>query len=176
MFAVFFVLLGNTAANTIAFAKQMLLAFNPEEKNPDYRLQRFVALVCITFICLIHLFSRKMGIFMNNALAVYKVGLLLFVVISGFVCLGGGGGGDHSNIKYGAENLKDAFKGGSGSPYSYASAMLSVLYSYQGWENANYVGSNLAPDGERVLTLSRSSQRSGDREGMSPGLLSVQLW
>jgi len=175
MFAVFFVLLGNTAANTIAFAKGMLLAFNPENKQPDYRLQRFVALVCITFICLIHLFSRKMGIFMNNALAAYKVALLLFVVISGFVCLGGGGGGNHKDIPYGAENLKDAFKGSSGSPYAYASAMLSVLYSYQGWENANYVSSDLALNGESILTLSRFLQRSGDHEGMSLGLLSVQL-
>ena len=150
MFAVFFVLLGNTAANTIAFAKGMLMAFDPENNKPDYRLQRFVALVCITFICLIHLFSRKMGIFMNNALAAYKVGLLLFVVISGFACLGGSGVGSRGDAPYGAENLRDAFSGSSKSPYAYASAMLHVLYAYGGWENANYVSSDLALNGGKV--------------------------
>ena len=92
IFGVFFVLLGNTAANTIAFAKHMLLAFDDTNQNPDYRLQRFVALVCISLICLIHIFSRKLGILMNNALAAYKVGLLLFVVVAGFACLAGAGG------------------------------------------------------------------------------------
>ncbi|PWW76825.1 hypothetical protein C7212DRAFT_295386 [Tuber magnatum] len=158
MFAVFFVLLGNTAANTISFAKHMLVAFNDSEQSPDYRLQRFVALVCITFICLIHLFSRKMGIFINNALAAYKVGLLLFVVVSGFVCLGGGGGGDHEDVPYGAENLQNAFEESSGSPYSYASAMLGVLYSYQGWENANYVLAEVKrPRGHESRTFKRAA-------------------
>ncbi|CUS13314.1 unnamed protein product [Tuber aestivum] len=158
MFAIFFVLLGNTAANTIAFAKHMLVAFNPNEQSPDYRLQRFVALVCITFICLLHLFSRKMGIFVNNALAAYKVGLLTFVVISGFVCLGGGGSGDHKNTPYGKENLQNAFEESSGSPYAYASAMLSVLYSYQGWENANYVLAEVKrPRGDESRTFKRAA-------------------
>lgn len=157
MFAVFFVLLGNTAANTIAFAKGMLMAFDPDNEKPDYRLQRFVALVCITFICLIHLFSRKMGIFMNNALAAYKVGLLLFVVISGFVCLGGGGVGSRGDAPYGAENLRDAFSGGSKEPYDYASAMLHVLYAYGGWENANYVLAEVRrPRGDESRTFRRA--------------------
>ena len=140
IFAVFFVLLGNTAANAIAFAKHMLVAFEDSNPNPDYRLQRFIALVCVSFICLLHFFSRKMGIFVNNALAAYKIGLLLFVVVAGFACLAGAGAGDQKGDGYGKVNLGDAFTGSSGSPYAYASAMLSVLYAYQGWENANYVG------------------------------------
>lgn len=138
-------LLGNTAANSIAFAKHMIGAFS-DNPNPDYRLQKFVALVCITFICLIHLFSRQMGIYVNNALALYKVCLLVFVVITGFVCLGGGGGKHlKSDQIYGTKNLENAFTGPSKSPYDYASAMLGVLYSFQGWENANYVWNPLGP-------------------------------
>lgn len=81
-----------------------------------------------------------MGIYVNNALAFYKVALLTVVVIAGFVCLGGGGGKDlAAGDPYGVENLKDAFSGPSKSPYDYANALLGVLYSFQGWENANYV-------------------------------------
>lgn len=117
----------------------MLGAFS-DNPNPDYRLQQFVALVCITFICLIHLFSRRMGIYVNNTLALYKVALLVFVVVTGFVCLGGGGGKHlKEDDPYGIKNLEHSFRGSERSPHDYASAMLHVLYSYQGWENANYV-------------------------------------
>ena len=161
IFAVFFVLLSNTAANTIAFAKYMLVAFDDTNQNPDYRLQRFIALMCITFICLIHLFSRKMGIFINNALAAYKVGLLLFVVVAGFACLAGAGGKGQNKDEYGKVNLEHAFAGSSGSPYAYASAMLSVLYAYQGWENANYVGPAIPTHPEsRELTIYAGASRS----------------
>lgn len=82
-----------------------------------------------------------MGIYVNNTLALYKVALLVFVVVAGFVCLGGGGGKHlKEDDAYGVKNLENAFTGPSGSPHDYASAMLHVLYSYQGWENANYVG------------------------------------
>ena len=146
IFGVFFVVLGNTAANTIAFAKHMLLAFDDTNQNPDYRLQRFVALVCISLICLIHIFSRKLGILMNNALAAHKVGLLLFVVVAGFACLAGAGGSGQKKDEYGKVNLENAFAGGSDSPYAYASAMIGVLFAYQGWENGNYVWpANLTP-------------------------------
>lgn len=139
MFAILFVLLGNTAANSIAFAKHMLAAFY-DDPNPDYNLQKFVALICITFICLIHLFSRQMGIYVNNTLALYKVALLVFVVVTGFVCLAGRGGKDlEPDDTYGVKNLRGAFDGPQKSPYDYASAMLHILYSFQGWENANYV-------------------------------------
>lgn len=132
-------LLGNTAANSIAFAKGMLGAFS-DNPNPDYRLQKFVAFICVTFICLLHLFSRRIGIYINNILAFLKVIFLVFIVIAGFVCLGGGGG-KHltADETYGVQNWKNAFSGHSKSPHSYASAMLGVLYSFQGWENANYV-------------------------------------
>ena len=130
----------------------MLVAFDDTNQNPDYRWQRFIALVFITFVCLIHVFSRKMGIFVNNALAAYKVALLLFVVIAGFACLAGAGGEGQKADEYGKVNLQNAFADSSGSPYAYASALLNVLYAYQGWENANYVGTLFQCSGGRELT------------------------
>src|SRR5690606_30784611 len=140
VFAVLFVLLGNTAANCIAFAKQIIQAFRPEIANPDQNLVKFIALCVITLVCLIHFFSRKMGIVMNNLLALYKLVLLTFVVVSGFAALGGARvGGSRAGDTYGTENFKNSFKtnGDTRSPRDYAGAMLSVLYAFQGWENAN---------------------------------------
>ncbi|KAL7267445.1 hypothetical protein RUND412_009973 [Rhizina undulata] len=159
IYGIFFILLGNTAANGIAFAKYMLVAFSPETPNPDPRLQKFVAVVCLTFVCLIHLFSRKMGIMINNVLAVYKVLLLSFVVVAGFACMAGARvdeGGEAPG--YGLNNLKDMFKGYQPrGPHDYATAMLGVLYSFQGWENANYVLAEVKrPKGNEAKTFKRA--------------------
>lgn len=83
-----------------------------------------------------------MGIVTNNLLALYKLVLLTFVVVSGFAALGGARvGGSRAGDTYGTENFKNSFKtnGDTRSPRDYAGAMLSVLYAFQGWENANYV-------------------------------------
>ncbi|KAI5837444.1 amino acid permease-domain-containing protein [Morchella snyderi] len=155
VFSIFFVLLCSNSANTIAFAKSMLMAFNGET-SPDYRLQQFIALVTITFVCLLHFFSRDMGIFLSNALAAYKITLLLFVVVTGFVCLAGGGRKD--GTPSGPGNLEGAFENPSQSPYSYASAMLSVLFAYEGWENANYVLAEVKrPGGNVAKTFKRAA-------------------
>ena len=65
--------------------------------------------------------------------ALYKIILLTVVCISGFVALGGGGA-SHSKDHYGTENFDHSFKQISKStPYSYASALLAVLFAYRGW-------------------------------------------
>jgi amino acid transporter len=118
----------------------MLLAIDPTNPTPDDRLLKFLSFVTISFICLIHVFSRKMGLVLNNCLAIYKIALLTFVVLAGFVALAGtrAKGADRSS-EYGIKNLDNAFSGPNGGPYGYATAILGVLFSYQGWENANYV-------------------------------------
>lgn len=141
----------------------MLMAFNgeasPDETSPDYRLQQFIALVTVTFVCLLHFFSRDMGIFLSNAFAAYKITLLLFVVVTGFVCLGRKDGTPSGpGTPPGPGNLEDAFENSSQSPYSYASAMLSVLFAYQGWENANYVLAEVKrPGGNVAKTFKRAA-------------------
>lgn len=70
---------------------------------------------------------------MDLAFALYKIILLTFICISGFVALGRGGAG-YGNKNYGAENFNDSFKQISKTtPYSYAIAMLGVLFAYRGW-------------------------------------------
>ena len=65
LFAWLFLIVGGSAPNALIFANYMVTAFDPHKTN-DPRLVKFIALVCITFICLMHLFSRKVGIYTSN--------------------------------------------------------------------------------------------------------------
>ena len=66
IFACLFIIVGNTAPNCLVFAEYIVTAFNPSAEKLDDRLLKFVALVCVTFICTLHIFSRKVGIATNN--------------------------------------------------------------------------------------------------------------
>jgi hypothetical protein len=61
-----FVLVGNTAPNCFIFAQYIVGAFDPDQAQPNTQLLKFVALVVISFICTLHVFSRKLGIMTNN--------------------------------------------------------------------------------------------------------------
>jgi amino acid transporter len=72
------------------------------------------------------------------------------------VCLAGGGrDNSEDGTPYGHESLADAFKDSSRNPYSYASAMLSVLFAYEGWENANYVLAEVKRPGGNVADIQK---------------------
>jgi amino acid transporter len=118
-----------------------LQAFQPGDINPDYRLQKFLALCLVTAVCLLHTYSRKMGIVVNNFLAIYKVTLVTFIILVGFAALFGGRGKGVTNGDpgYGLENWDHALATKMMSMFEYSNAILGVLWAYTGWENANYV-------------------------------------
>jgi len=132
LFSAFFLVLANSAGNSIAFAKQILLIALPQAgktSDLDARLVRFIAIVILTVICLLHYFSGKLGRFMNKLLALFKGCLLFSVFVAGVKAAHKEGSG-----------LKDfTQKHDSGSGINSLAALVLILYSYQGWENANYV-------------------------------------
>lgn len=101
---------------------------------------RGVALVGITLVCLIHAFAPKMGIWLGNILGCLKLIILMLVVCTGFAVLSGKSASKspqnfsnfHGPGEVKSHNEMEAAGG-------YALALLQVLYSYSGWENANYV-------------------------------------
>ncbi|KAI5781499.1 amino acid permease-domain-containing protein [Geopyxis carbonaria] len=136
-----FVLLTHFAGNCVAFAKLVLQAFEPGDPNPDYRLQKFIALCLLTAVCLLHTFSRKWGVAVNNMLAIYKVTLVTFIILVGFAAMAGGRGKGVTtgDPKYGLVNFENAMETRTMSMLEYSTAILGVLWAYTGWENANYV-------------------------------------
>jgi amino acid transporter len=112
------------------FGVQILTAANvpyPENFEPDNRLLRFFGVIILTFICLIHFFSGRVGRAMNQAFAFVKIALLLIVL----------GAGIH--FTRGRFVRKDWFQSPNPNPSSSATAFLYIVFSFAGWENATFV-------------------------------------
>lgn len=108
------------------------MAINPKinsEADMNTALIRFITICILTLVCLLHYFSGKFGLFMNRLLAIFKLVLLVVVTIAGLITPGGEGSGRN--------DFQKVHEGKSGEEG--LSAMVLILYTYQGWENANYV-------------------------------------
>lgn len=147
LYSGFFITLGNTAGNSVAFAKYVLAAATGVEKTSqfDKRLVNLIAVAILSVICLLHYFSSKMGLFLNRFLACYKVGLLSTVFIAGAAARHQHGSG--------LSDWHDTKSPRSG--FDTLSALIYIFYSYQGWENANYVAGEIKFDKVDTLILKR---------------------
>jgi amino acid transporter len=134
LFSGFFIVLGSSAGNSLSFAKHILLAAKPDitdSSELDKRLVILIAVTILTVVCLLHYFSRSTGLLFNSALALYKITLLLAFFIGGAIASTKKNSGIHDWNQ-------------QSSNFNTLSAFIYVLYTYQGWENANYVLSLLS--------------------------------
>ncbi|KAH8744408.1 amino acid/polyamine transporter I, partial [Hyaloscypha finlandica] len=134
LFSAFFIFVPNTDGNSLQFAKHILLASNPtvtETTELDKRLISYVAISILTVVSFIHYFSRNSGLLLNLLFAIYKVVLVIVLIICGCVASKKpeNGWSDWGQHPIGSKNV--------------LAAMIYIIYSYQGWENANYVGGEL---------------------------------
>lgn len=135
IFAANAILLGFTASGCIVFASNILEAAGKEATR---WAERGIALGVIFFVTILHGLTPRFGVYLMNGLSVFKIVILLFVVITGWVVLGG-----HTRVKDPFVNFRDAFAGSSHSSNDYATATFKVLNAYAGWSNVNYVLNNV---------------------------------
>jgi amino acid transporter len=144
------ILLGFSSGNSLAFGRYILYAAGGELK--DTYAARGVGVACATFAVVLHAVAPKWGIRLFNVLGVFKVAVLLFIVFSGFAALAG------RRLVPDPRNFDNAFAiesgpgYGGGGAYAYSNALLNIVYSYKGWENANYVLSEIK-NPRRTLTI-----------------------
>ncbi|KAI0601190.1 amino acid/polyamine transporter I [Biscogniauxia sp. FL1348] len=131
------ILLGFSSGNSLAFGRYVLAASG--STLGDGWAARGIAIACITFSVVLHSTLPKWGLRLVNVLGIFKVVILIFIVFSGFAAL------DGRLLVPPPGNFHNAFAiettenyGGQGA-YGYATALLQIIYSYKGWENANYV-------------------------------------
>lgn len=135
LFSGYFIFLGNSYGNSIQFAKHVLISANQDvsfSTELDTRLVRYIAISVITLVCFIHGYSSKAGLFLNKLLAWYKVILLIVVFAAGM----------RYSDKHGSQ-WKDDTIPSNGSSMDGLAAMVLIFYTYQGWENANYVAGEI---------------------------------
>jgi hypothetical protein len=86
VFGVAFVIIGNTAANSINFGQNILLLAGQEEASYGGTLA--IGIGATTCACILHGLSRQWGIRLNNFLGLSKFLILLFLIIIGFAAVG----------------------------------------------------------------------------------------
>ncbi|KAL6306436.1 amino acid transporter [Sparassis latifolia] len=135
IFAANAILLGFTASGCIAFASNILVSAGKESTQ---WASRGIALGVIFFVTILHGLTPRLGILIMNILSVFKIFILLFIVVTGWVVLSG-----RTRVKDPHANFRNAFAGSSHSSYEYATATFKVLFAYAGWSNVNYVLNNV---------------------------------
>ncbi|KAJ5088895.1 hypothetical protein N7456_012511 [Penicillium angulare] len=132
VFAIQAVALGFTASGCVVFASYIWVAAGKEASEWE---ERGVAISVIVFITLLHTFLPNWGVRGMNVLGVYKIILLLFIVVTGWVVLSG----RVSSIPDPYASFHNSFEGSATSSNPYAIALFKVLNSFAGWSNAAYV-------------------------------------
>ncbi|KAG8969116.1 hypothetical protein FRC03_004431 [Tulasnella sp. 419] len=105
-FAAISILLGFTSSNCIVFAEYVLYSRGIED--PDPWAIRGIAVASYALTCIIIALSTKWSLRISNILAVAKVIVLLFIVVTGFVVLAGG-----TKIQDPHSHFKNGFAGSS---------------------------------------------------------------
>lgn len=157
LFSGFFITLGHTAGNAIAFARQFVIATDrPDPTQPIYfnrTIIDFYALSVLTVVCLMHYFTPRLGLFLNKLTAGFKIILLLIMAFRGIAQRNQPGSGHQEGFAFTGLNTRQVLNttlASNGTAVSNAtsashpgsyhiSGFIYIVYSYGGWENANYV-------------------------------------
>lgn len=128
MYAAYIFFLGWAAGNSVNTAVMFLTAADVEITKWN---QRGVAVAVVGFAFLINAVNVKAGIYLQNILGVFKIGIVLFISVTGWVALGGGLKKDY--------NLHNAFEGANeATAYGVVNALYNVIWSFVGYSNVNY--------------------------------------
>ncbi|KAI1790090.1 high affinity methionine permease [Ganoderma leucocontextum] len=123
LFAFNAIILGFTASSCIVFAQNILItAGHPA----DRWVTRAIALAVIVFATLVHGLTPKLGLWLMNALNVFKIVILLFISFTGWAVLAG-----KTAVQDPHANFRNVFAGSSRSSNDYATAMFKVLNAYE---------------------------------------------
>lgn len=105
------------AGNSLVFGEYILRAANVE---PGRWTLRLVGFACVTFAMVLHGTALKWGLRLQNVLGIFKIIILVFIIITGFVALGG-----HLRIEK-PHNFTNAFEGTTASASSFCLSLYNV--------------------------------------------------
>ena len=99
MYGVIYITLGNLSGNSIAFGLYVMEAAGVTGSDSAVR---GLAVMALTFACVLHALWRKGGIVLNNLLAFVKVSTLLAIIVIG---LASSAGASFGNVRMISSNL-----------------------------------------------------------------------
>lgn len=131
MYASYVFFLGWAAGNSVNTAVMFLTA--ADHPITEWN-QRGIAVAVIFFAFFINSINVKIGIYLQNVLGIFKVFIVCFISVIGWVALGGG-------LKHGyqSHNFHNAFEGtDKATAYGIVNALYNVIWSFVGYSNVNY--------------------------------------
>ncbi|KAK4197945.1 putative high-affinity methionine permease [Triangularia verruculosa] len=151
-YSILFIAFFNSGTNSMQTGRLILLCVNAgavdeNGMTPDVNrdLVRFVGIVVLSVICLLQYFSPSAGRSLNRAFAVIKILTLIALI---------GVAGNTARVR-GQDNDAHAAEWQEKNPVtsnlSFAKAILAVLFSFEGWENATFVAGEVPRHQHRVL-------------------------
>ncbi|KAG6364290.1 hypothetical protein INS49_005890 [Diaporthe citri] len=128
-FAVQNVLLSFASSNAIVLSNYLFAIAGTE--GTDWQVKG-VALAGYTVAILSLTFHTKFSYHLSNAIGLVKIATLLFVIVTGFVVLGG-----NTKIENPTVNFQNSFHGTeAASAYGLTNALYRIIFSYGGYNNA----------------------------------------
>lgn len=143
------VILGFSSGNSFAFGKYIWFALSGELIGEDHWTSKFIGVLCLTFCIAFHIWHPAKAASFFNILGVFKIIILFLIIFIGFLAAL-----NIIDIQSSAANNTQVLgpTQASGSIYSVSVALLQIIYSFKGWENANYVLSEIE-NPYHVLTI-----------------------
>lgn len=133
---------GSNAVIALIFAEYLNRLFwhatQSEDANPDaipqwaIQITAIIAIALITSVCVL---ARSLGTRLAVVFTTVKIASLVLIIVLGIVQYARG----HASTSLSG----DIFSGSSTSPSSYALALYSGLWAFDGWDQANYVGGEM---------------------------------
>ncbi|UQC79639.1 high-affinity methionine permease [Colletotrichum lupini] len=128
-FAVQSVILSFGSANATVMANYLIAISGHEGTNWQIK---GTALACYSLATLTLVFNTKYAYWFSNGVGIVKICTLLFVIVTGFVVLGGG-----TRVENPTANFQDAWSGSkTASAYGMTTALYRIIFSYGGYNNA----------------------------------------
>jgi amino acid transporter len=117
------------ATGCISFAANILNAIKPGlDKTANEWIRRGIAIAAVSAVVLCHAFTPKVGVRIMNALSTLKILTLVFIILTGWVVLGG----NVRKIPDPGASFRQSFKGSRKNLNSYVTALFKVTFSFAG--------------------------------------------
>ncbi|EJP62073.1 High-affinity methionine permease [Beauveria bassiana] len=128
-FAVQSVILSFSSSNAVVLSRYV---WRIAGKTPTDWEMKGVAIAAYTAAVICVIVHNRYSLWTVNVLGAFKVATLIFISITGFVVLGGGVG----RVPQPGANFRNAFQGTTNNGNDLSTALVSIAFSYSGYQNA----------------------------------------
>ncbi|KAJ3709608.1 APC amino acid permease [Lentinula raphanica] len=152
-YSIYAVITGSAAANSVVFGEYVIHALGGE---PSRFNVRFIAVLCLTFILLLHGLASKWGVRLQNSLAMFKLVILSAIALCGFLSLAGVPAFAVKSEYERPNNFRwdNMWEGSRGDANALVTGLYNVIWSFVGYSTANYALSEVR---EPVRTIKRAA-------------------